>query len=113
MVRFALEDGVSLPDALESLAASECENAGLDASAYAVLVQAQAAHVIANWTIDPSSIGPLDLDLLFGLEEFDQLPAKVKSALLEQYTEDSSQWEDYASGADSSLYLDRYADLQR
>ncbi|MFJ7278310.1 hypothetical protein [Kitasatospora sp. NPDC098663] len=110
MVQFAVQDDVNIVDALASLAAAECEQAGLDAS-YTHLVQAQAAHVIANWTIDEASTGPLDLNLLFGLDEFHQLPAKIQAGLLDQYTEDLSQWEDFAPGPGPDLYLSRYEEL--
>ncbi|MBV6695537.1 hypothetical protein KV557_00150 [Kitasatospora aureofaciens] len=110
MITHALRDDVKLVDALESFAAEECGNAGLDAS-YVPLIQAHAAHVIANWTIDQTAIGPLDLQLLFGLDDFVKLPGKVQSALLDQYTADESQWEDFAPSLGPDLYLDRYADL--
>ncbi|MER7701641.1 hypothetical protein ABTX81_01900 [Kitasatospora sp. NPDC097605] len=107
---YAVEDDVNIIDALKSFAVSECQEAGVDA-AFAVLVQAHAAHVIANWTIDRNCVGPLDLGLLFSLDDFHDLPEKIQSALLHEYTADTSQWEDFHHGNDSNLYLSRYEAL--
>lgn len=90
---WAVQDDVTVIEALRDLAAQSCKDQGLD-PAYVPLVQAHAAMAVGQWAIgDDTYIAPLDRVLLVGLDAFLGYPEAVQAALLERYTADETEFE--------------------
>jgi hypothetical protein len=90
-VYWAVQDDVTFLEALESLAASTCDDLKLDRS-FAPLIQARAAVFAAQWGTEyEDAVDPLSDDFLQHIAVFEKYPTTVQANLLDTY-EDHGEW---------------------
>lgn len=82
---WAVQDDVTFLEALESLAATACDDLKLDRS-LVPLIQMRAAAFAAQWaTEDKDPVDPLDDEFPQLIAAFEQYPTPVQAALLDTY----------------------------
>jgi hypothetical protein len=85
MTYWAVQDDVTFLEALDSLAASTCDDYKLD-RAFAPLIQARAATFAAQWGAEyGETVDPLGDDFLRYLDAFGKYPTAVQATLLDAY----------------------------